>query len=218
MRKAVVARADVCKQCCQRPCLGALSRCSECIRAAAEVDRESRRTAETRVASKKSAREAVEARAAAEHQAALEKLGQLYIEFAASPEGVRFLEAQQAELTAPRNDPEYVKAALARDKEREVASNEVRIVHHVVEWGKSYIALTLRDERNHAKAREVSAILQRLFEAEHRYHEDPRDQPRSADRTLAQPAKHSFGRTKRSLPHRDNDGLAETRTKAGRRR
>jgi dienelactone hydrolase len=41
------------------------------------------------VATRKSAREAALARAAAEHQAVLEKLGQMYMEFVASPEGVR---------------------------------------------------------------------------------------------------------------------------------
>jgi hypothetical protein len=72
---------------------------------------------------RKSAREAAEPPAATEYQAALEKLGQMYMEFAASPEGVRFLEAQHAELIGPRHEGEYVNAALARDKEREVAAN-----------------------------------------------------------------------------------------------
>jgi hypothetical protein len=139
-----------------------------------------------------------EARAAAAHQAALEKLGQLYMEFAASPEGVRFLEAQQAELTAPRNDPDYVNAALARDKEREVAANATTTVHHWVEWGRNYLSLTLQNDRDHAKAREVSAILQRLLEAELRYHPDPHDKTRSADYAQKRPPKHEFGRTSRS--------------------
>jgi hypothetical protein len=192
----------VCTLCRERPRVGALSRCATCIRAAAEVDRQSRATAETRVATRKSAREASETRAAAEYQAALEKLGQMYMEFAASPEGVRFLEAQHAELIGPRNDGEYVKAALARDKEREVAANETTTVHHWVEWGRNYLSLTLQNDRDHAKAREVSAILQRLLEAELRYHPDPHDTTRSADYSQKRPPKHEFGREVRTLTNR----------------
>jgi hypothetical protein len=140
-----------------------------------------------------------EVRAAAERQAALGKLAEMYLQFAASPEGVRFFDAQQAELTAPRNDPEYLKAVLARDKEREGVAKEVTTVHHMVEWGRNFVALTFRDDRNHAKAREVSATLQRLFEAEHRYHADPHDKTRSTDYAQKRTPKHEFGREKRSL-------------------
>ncbi len=155
-------------------------------------------TAESRVATRKSAKEEAEARATAERQAALERLGEIYLQFAATPEGVGFLEAHQAELIAPRNDGEYVKAALARDREREVAANETTTVHHWVEWGRNYLSLTLRNDRDHAKAREVSAILQRLLEAELRYHADPHDKTRSADYAQKRTPKHEFGRTSRS--------------------
>src|SRR5262245_14620693 len=192
----------VCTLCRERPRVGALSRCAACVRAAAEIDRQSRATAESRVATRKRAPDAADARAAAEHQAALEKLGQMYMEFAASPEGVRFLEAQQAELTAPRNDHEYVNGAIARDKEREVAANETTIVHHMVEWGRNYLSLTLRNDRDHAKAREVSTILQRLLEAELRYHPDPHDQTRSTEYAQKHPPKHEFGREARTLTNR----------------
>jgi len=151
------------------------------------------------VATRKSAQEAAEARAAGEHQAALERLGQMYMEFAASPEGVRFLKAQHAELIGLRNDGEYVKAALARDKEREVAANETTTVHHWVEWGRNFLSLTLQNDRNHAKAHEVSAILRRLLEAELRYHPDPHDTTKSADYAQKRPPKHTFGREVRSL-------------------
>jgi hypothetical protein len=196
-RGATKPNAAVCTLCRERPRVGALTRCVDCLRAAAEVDRQTREAAESRVATRKSAKEA-EARAAAEHQAALEKLGQLYLEFAATPEGVRFLEAQHAELIEPRNDGEYVKAALARDREREVAANETTTIHHWVEWGRNYLSLTLRNDRDHAKAREVSAILQRLLEAELRYHADPHDKTRSADYAQKRAPKHEFGRTSRS--------------------
>ena len=135
----------------------------------------------------------------ADRQAAIEKLGELYLEFAASPEGVRYLEAQHAALVEPRNDADYVKAALARDKEREGAANEIAIVHHVVEWGRNYLALTLKNDRDRAKARQVAAILQRHFEAEGRYHEDEHDKTRAADRKQATAPRHDFGREKRSL-------------------
>jgi hypothetical protein len=192
----------LCVACEKQPRLGVLTRCKGCINAAAEADRQAHVAAETRVGARKRTRETTEARAAAEHQAALERLGQMYMEFAASPEGVRFLETQQAELTAPRNDPEYVKAALARDKEREVAANETTTVHHWVEWGRNYLSLTLRNDRDHPKAREVSAILQRLLEAELRYHPDPHDKTRSADYAQKQTPRHEFGREKRTLTNR----------------
>ena len=196
-RESGTVHAKLCTQCHQHPRLGALSRCGDCVRAEAEVDRQSRQTAESRLATRKSAKEA-EARAAAERQAALERLGEMYLQFAATPEGVRFLEAQHAELIGPRNDGEYVKAALARDREREVAANETTTVHHWVEWGRNYLSLTLRNDRDHAKAREVSAILQRLLEAELRYHADPHDKTRSADYAQKRTPKHEFGRTSRS--------------------
>jgi hypothetical protein len=163
------APAALCAQCNERPRLAALDRCKECIRAAAAQDRDTRSAAEARVSRK------------AQRQAALERLGDLYLEFAASIEGLRFLEAQQAELVGPRNDPEYLKAVIARDKEREIAANAITTVHHVVEWGRNYVALTLADDRDHAKAKEVSAILQRLLEAEHRYHEDPHEPAKAPD-------------------------------------
>src|SRR5262245_51095377 len=192
----------LCVACEMQPCYRILTRCKVCINATAEADRQARIAAETRVGARKRTQETAEARAAAEHQAALERLGQMYMEFAASPEGVRFLEAQHAELIGPRNDGEYVKAALARDKEREVAANETTTIHHWVEWGRNYLSLTLRNDRDHAKAREVSAILQRLLEAELRYHPDPHDKTRSADYAQKRPPKHEFGREKRTLTNR----------------
>lgn len=181
-----VAPAALCVQCNERPRLAALDRCKECIRAAAAQDRDTRTAAETRVSLK------------AQRQAALERLGDLYLEFAASTEGMRFLEAQQAELVGPRNDPEYLKTVIARDKEREVAANAITTVHHMVEWGRNYVALTLADDRDHAKAKEVSAILQHLFEAEHRYHDDPHDQTKAPDQPQKHAPKHGPGREKRS--------------------
>lgn len=180
--------AELCAQCHERPRLCALTRCKVCIQAAAALDRDAKSAAETRVSLK------------AQRQAALERLGDLYLEFAASPEGMRFLEAQQAELLGPRNDPEYLKAVVARDKEREIAANAITTVHHVVEWGRNYVAMTLADDRDHAKAKEVSAILQHLFEAEHRYHGDPHDKTKVPDRPQKRTPKHEFGREKRSLP------------------
>ena len=137
---ATDAISRLCIQCRTRPRLGALSRCGDCVKAAAEVDRQSRQAAESRVATRKNAREA-EARAAAERQAALEKLGDAFIEFASSPEGARFLESQQAALVAPRNDPEYVNGLIASDEMRQSVANEVTLVTHAVEWGRNRIGL-----------------------------------------------------------------------------
>lgn len=186
--------AELCGSCGKHPRLGALSRCIACVRAAADEDRQSRSKAEARVAAR------------ADRQVALEKLGDLYLEFATSPEGMRFLEAQQIELTAPNNDPNYLEALQARDKDRQTVANEITLVHHAVIWGRNRIGLTLKNDRDHAKAREVASKLQGLFEAELHYSEDPHDQTKLADRTQKRPPKHEFGREKRSLPSRKAKG------------
>ena len=185
--KSNIAKSSKCSICQERPRLGTLSRCASCLQADANTDRQSRVNAELRVSGRQ------------QRLAALEKLGELYLEFAGSAEGHAFLEAQQAALIAPRNDPEYLNAVLANEKDRQSVANEVSTVHHLVEWGRNTISLALRDDRNHAKAREVSALLQRLFEAGHRYHEDPHDPGKLADRSQKQTPRHEFGREKRSL-------------------
>jgi hypothetical protein len=177
----------LCHSCRAHPKLGALSRCAACLKAAADEDRQSRSKAEARVAAR------------ADRQAALEKLGDAILEFAGSPEGLRFLEQQQQELLAPRNDPEYLSALQQRDKDREAVANEVTHIHHAVVWNRSRIGLTLRDDRDHAKAREVAGKLQQLFEAELHYDGDPHEKANFADRLQKQPSKHEFGREKRSL-------------------
>jgi hypothetical protein len=157
------------------------------VKAAAEEDRQSRTKAEARVAAR------------GDRQAALEKLGDVFLEFASSAEGARFLEMQQAELVAPRNDPEYLRALEGRDKDRQAIANEVTAISHAVVWGKNRIGLCLKNERDHAKAREVASKLQGLFEAELLYSPDPHDRTQFADRTQKQLPKHEFGREKRSL-------------------
>jgi hypothetical protein len=205
---------SLCIQCHVRPRLGALSRCGDCVRAEADVDRQSRQAAESRVATRKGVREA-EQRSAAERLAALEKLGDAFVEFASSLEGARFLEAQQAALVAPRNDPEYLNGVLANEEMRQSVANEVTLVTHAVEWGRNRIGLTLRNDRDHATARAVAGNLQSLFESELTYVDDPHNQTKSADRTQKRPPRHEFGREKRSLPHRNGDVPSK---KAGRRR
>jgi hypothetical protein len=204
----------LCVACEKQPRFGILTRCKGCINAAAEADRQARIAAETRVGARKSAREA-EARAAAERQVALEKLGDAFIQFASSPEGARFLESQQAALVAPRNDPEYVNGLITNDEMRQSVANEVTLVTHAVEWGRNRIGLTLRNDRDHATARVVAGKLQSLFESELAYVEDPHDQSRSADRTQAQPAKHSFGREARSLGNRSKAPRATAKRRGG---
>jgi hypothetical protein len=208
-REMAMVDPNLCVQCHKHPRLASLSRCAACVRAAAEEDRQARQTAESRVATKKRAREAAEARAAVEHQAALEKLGQLYIEFAASPEGVRFLEAQQAELTAPRNDPAYLQTLEDHEKDRTLVANQAAAIHHTVDSGRSWLSIGLTNPRDHAAASEAARVLGRHLEAPVIRHEDPKEATRLADRTQVQPAKHTFGREKRSL----GNGNATARSK-----
>jgi hypothetical protein len=197
---------ELCSSCGKHPRLGALSRCVACIRAAAEQDRQSRSQAEARVSAK------------AARQAALEKLGDVFLEFAGSAEGHAFLEAQQAELTAPRNDAKYLEALQSRDKDREAIANEITLIHHAVLWGRNRIGLTLRDDSNHAKAREVAGKLQQLFEAELLYEGDPHDKTKLADRTQKQPPNRTFGREKRSLGNDPKKGPAKKMAGSGGRK
>ena len=209
-----MANPNLCVQCHKHLRLASLSRCAGCVRVTAEEDRQSRQAAESRVATRRGAREAKQ-RAAAERQAALEKLGDAFIEFASSPEGAWFLEAQQVALVAPRNDPEYLNGVLTNEEMRQSVANEVTLVTHAVERGRNRIGLTLRNDRDHATARVVAGKLQSLFESELAYVEDPHDQTKSADRAQKRPPRHEFGREKRSLPHRNGDVPSK---KAGRRR
>ena len=155
------------------------------------------------MATKKSAKEAV-ARATAERHAALEKLGELYLQFAAWPEGIRLAEAQQAELTAPRNGAAYVQTLEGHEKDRTLVANQTAAVHHVVDGGKSWLSVGLTNPRDHARASEAARVLGRHLEAPVIRHEDPKDATRLADRPQAQPARHTFGREKRSLSNRDS--------------
>jgi hypothetical protein len=139
----------------------------------------------------------------ADRQAALEKLGDLFLEFAGTPEGSRFFEAQHSETIAPRNDPAYIEALLAKEQDRQLAANEVTLVTHFVEYSRNRIALTLRNDRDHSKAREVAASIAKLLEAQQRYVPDPHDKMLTPDISHKQPPKHAFGREKRSLGNSD---------------
>ena len=139
----------------------------------------------------------------ADRQAALEKLGDLFLEFASTPEGTKLLEAQHSETIAPRNDPAYIAALLAKEQDRQLAANEVTLVTHFVEYSRNRIALTLRNDRDHTKAREVAASIAKLLEAQQRYVPDPHDLTSTAEHSFKQPPKHTFGREKRSLGNRD---------------
>ena len=206
--------SHLCSRCHVRPRLGALSRCGDCVRAEAEVDRQSRQTAESRLATRKSAKEA-EARATAERHAALEKLGELYLQFAASPEGIRLAEAQQAELTAPRNDAAYVQTLEDHEKDRTLVANQTATVHHTVDGGRSWLSIGLTNPRDHAGASEAARVLGRHLEAPVIRHEDPKDATRLADRAQAQPAKHTFGREARSLGNRSTAPRATAKKRGG---
>jgi hypothetical protein len=202
---------NLCVQCHMHPRLRSLSRCSHCVRAAAEEDRQSRQAAESRLARRRSAKEA-EARTTAERHAALEKLGELYLQFAASPEGIRLAEAQQSELTAPRNDPAYLQTLEDHEKDRTQVANVTATVHHTVDSGRSWLSIGLTNPRDHAAASDAARVLGRHLEAPVIRHEDSKDATRLADRKQVQPAKHTFGREKRSL------GNSAPRTATGKRR
>jgi hypothetical protein len=206
--------AAMCTLCRERPRVGALSRCAICVKAAAEVDRQTRQAAESRVASEKSAKEA-EARATAERNAALEKLGELYLQFAASPEGIRLAEAQQAELTAPRNDAAYVQTLEGHEKDRTLVANQTAAVHHTVDGGRSWLSIGLTNPRDHARASEAARVLGRHLEAPVIRHEDPKDATRLSDRAQAQPARHTFGREARSLGNRSTAPRATAKKRGG---
>ena len=206
--------SNLCIQCRARPRLGALTRCATCVRVAAEADRQSRQAAETRVATRKSAREAEE-RPADERQAALEKIGELYLGFAASPEGIRLAEAQQAELIGPRNDPAYLASLEAHEKDRTQVANVTAAVHHVVDGGRSWLSIGMTNPRDHAAASEAARVLGRHLEAPVIRHEDPKDATRLADRAQAQPAKHTFGREARSLGNRSTAPRATVKKRGG---
>jgi hypothetical protein len=189
MTRAARAVPRLCVQCHQQPRLGALSRCVSCIKVSADADRQARAAAETRVSAK------------AARQAALVKLGDLYLEFAASPEGTCFLEAQQAELTAPRtNDPERMRDLEAREADRCASANQTAVVHHYIVKGRSKYEIELTRPTDTAAAVEGAERLGRHLEAPVRRHEDPHDLSRFADRPQKQPPRHEFGREARSLP------------------
>jgi hypothetical protein len=197
-----------CVQCHMHTRLRSLSRCSHCVRAAAEEDRQSRQAAESRLARRRSAKEAG-ARTTAERHAAL---GELYLQFAASPEGIRLAEAQQSELTAPRNDPAYLQTLEDHEKDRTQVANVTATVHHTVDSGRSWLSIGLTNPRDHAAASDAARVLGRHLEAPVIRHEDSKDATRLADRKQVQPAKHTFGREKRSL------GNSAPRTATGKRR
>jgi hypothetical protein len=182
------AAERTCVQCQLEPRLGALTRCAGCLKAAADADRQTRSAAESRVSAK------------AARQAALEKLGDAFLEFATSAAGMRFLETQQAELTAPRiNDPSRTRELEAREADRAASANQTAVIHHYIVKGRSKYEIELTNPTNTAAAIEGAERLGRHLEAPVRRHEDAHDVTRFADRTQKTPPKHTFGREKRSL-------------------
>ena len=133
------APAALCVQCNQLPRLAALDRCKECIRAAAAQDRDTRSAAEARISQKE------------QRQTALEAWGDLLLQFASTPEGQKFLQQQQTELSLPATIPTTSTRSIARDKQRETVANEVTVLHHIVEHGRSRGAVTFANDRDHAK-------------------------------------------------------------------
>jgi hypothetical protein len=184
--------AELCTQCKLRPRLAALSRCSDCIKAAADAYRQTRQGAETRVATRKRAQEAAEAQAddiLARDAQLLQDLGQ----------HVEALQHCYQELLRPRNDPQYVATLEDHEKDRTLVANQTATVHHTVDGGRSWLSVGLTNPRDHPAASEAARVLGRHLEAPVIRHEDLKDALRLPDRKQVQPAKHTFGREKRSL-------------------
>ena len=187
-------RLKLCSNCQQRPCIGALGRCRECIAASAEQDRHAKSAAEIRVAEKADA-------ANLERQAdtLLARDAQLMQQLG---EHVQALEGCYRDLLQPRNDAQYVAALERRNEDLNEQANLTERVEHRVVKGKTEIVILPTNPRNTAQGREAAVRVGRLFEAPVRYVEDPHDTTRFADRPQKTPPKHSFGREKRSLGNR----------------
>ena len=113
---------------------------------------------------------------------------------------MRFLETQQAELTAPRtNDPNRIRDLEAREADRSASANQTAVVHHHIVKGRSKYEIELTNPRDTAAAVEGAERLGRHLEAPVRRHEDSHDVKKFADRPQKTPPKHSFGRERRSL-------------------
>ena len=199
--------SHVCAQCRVRPCLGALSRCSECIRAAAEVDRQSRVVAETRVEARKRAQETAEAEA----DAILARDAQLLQDLGLHVEALQHC---YQELLRPRNDPQYVATLEDHEKDRTQVANVTATVHHTVDSGRSWLSIGPTNPRDHAAASDAARMLRHL-EAPVIRHEDPKDATRLADRSQVQPAKHTFGREARNLNNRSTTPRTTAKRRGG---
>ena len=103
------------------------------------------------------------------------------------------------ELLRPRNDPAYLKTLEASEEDRNYLANQIAAVHLNPDAGRNWISVVLANPRAKSIALEVVRRMSKHFEAEAFHHEDQKDPTRLADRTQKQPAKHAFGREKRSL-------------------
>ena len=103
------------------------------------------------------------------------------------------------ELLRPRNDPAYLKTLEAAEADRNYLANQIASVHLNPEAGKNWISVVLTNPRAKSVALEVVRRMGAHFEAEVIHHEDQKDPTRLADRAQKRPAKHAFGREKRSL-------------------
>jgi hypothetical protein len=192
--------ADLCIECLTRPRLASLSRCASCVRAAAELDRQSRVAAEIRlVASEKSARES--AAEAAEREAALETAATAILN---DPVAIAALEAAGADLLQPINEDRrgYLKRVLANESDRASLEAATHRLIHEVEHGKHRFIVEPVNDRHRPAMNEAAEKLQRLLKAPLVRREDPYDQTRFADRSQKQTPRHEFGREKRTLTNR----------------
>jgi len=150
------------------------------------------------MATRKNAREAAEARAAAERQAELEATATAILN---DPVAIAALEAAGADLLQPINEDRraYLKRLLANESDRASLEAATHRLIHEVERGKHRFIVEPVNDRHRPAMNEAAEKLQRLLKAPLVRREDPYDQTRFADRTQAQPARHTFGREVRSL-------------------
>lgn len=120
----------------------------------------------------------------------------------ASPAAIDALTEAAADLMLPSNDRRgYVEKLLGNERDRLEIAAQIIGVHHTESSGRHYVSVGLKNPRNRSIARAVAERMRDLFEAAGLYHHpDPHDQTRFADRTQRQPARHEFGRERRSLP------------------
>ena len=120
------------------------------------------------------------------------------------PVAIAALEAAGADLLQPINEDrrDYLKRLLRNESDRASLEAATHRLIHEVERGKHRFIVEPENDRHRPAMHQAAEKLQRLLNAPLVRREDPYDQTKFADRTLAQPARHTFGREARTLTNR----------------